>query len=466
MSGIDTDYLVIGAGLMGLSFADTLLAELPDATITIVDRHARPGGHWNDAYPFVTLHQPSSYYGVASMTLGSGQIDSHGLNAGLQELASGSEVLAYFEAVMNHRLLPSGRVRYFPMSDYADDGRIVSLISGAETPVRIARKTVDTTYLGTSVPSTHHRKFAVADGVRIMPPNGLPHLWQDPANMPSHFTVLGAGKTGMDTVIWLLKAGAAPDMISWVMPRASWFYNRGVVQNAPAFFEASIGGFLRLLHAEAAASDANDLFLRLEAIGYMHRISRDVVPTMFHYAVASEAEVAMLRRVTDVIRLGRVVAIDPAKMVLEHGQRATAPGTVFIDCTASAVERRPQVPVFQPDRIVAQMIRMPNPSLSAALIAWVEANVDGELAQNALTPGAPLPDLVEEFPRAELANLGVQACWSSNPALAKWVSECRLDGVARLIRDVSPDDTAKMAILKQLQPAVMAAATNLQKLSA
>jgi hypothetical protein len=172
----------------------------------------------------------------------------------------------------------------------------------------------------------------------------------------------------------------------------------------------------------------------------------------------------MLRRVTDVIRLGRVVAIEPEKMVLEHGERATAPGTMFIDCTASAVERRPKVPVFQPGRIVAQMIRMPNPSLSAAVIAWVEANVDGEVAQNALTPGAPLPDMVEEFPRSELANLGVQACWSSNPALAKWVSDSRMDGVGRLIRDVSPADTAKMAILQQLQPAVMAAATNLQKL--
>ena len=58
-----SDYLVVGAGAMGMAFTDVLIAET-DATVTIVDRHARPGGHWNDSYPFVRLHQPSSFYGV------------------------------------------------------------------------------------------------------------------------------------------------------------------------------------------------------------------------------------------------------------------------------------------------------------------------------------------------------------------------------------------------------------------
>jgi glycine/D-amino acid oxidase-like deaminating enzyme len=115
MSTIETDYLVIGAGAVGLAFADTLLAET-DATITIVDRHGKPGGHWNDAYSFVALHQPSAFYGVNSVPLGSGHKDAIGVNAGMYELASGPEVSGYFDAVMRQRLLPSGRVHYFPMS--------------------------------------------------------------------------------------------------------------------------------------------------------------------------------------------------------------------------------------------------------------------------------------------------------------------------------------------------------------
>ena len=42
-----SDYLVVGAGAMGMAFTDVLLTET-EATITIVDRHARPGGHCND----------------------------------------------------------------------------------------------------------------------------------------------------------------------------------------------------------------------------------------------------------------------------------------------------------------------------------------------------------------------------------------------------------------------------------
>ena len=105
----ETDYLIVGAGAVGLAFADTLLAET-DAHLTIVDREVAPGGHWNHAYPFVALHQPSIIYGVNSRALGTGEKDLVGHNTGLYELASGAEVLAYFDQVMRRHLLPSGRV--------------------------------------------------------------------------------------------------------------------------------------------------------------------------------------------------------------------------------------------------------------------------------------------------------------------------------------------------------------------
>jgi cation diffusion facilitator CzcD-associated flavoprotein CzcO len=54
---LETDYLIIGSGAVGTAFADTILTET-DATIVIVDKLHQPGGHWNFAYPFVTLHQP------------------------------------------------------------------------------------------------------------------------------------------------------------------------------------------------------------------------------------------------------------------------------------------------------------------------------------------------------------------------------------------------------------------------
>ena len=187
MASHETDYLIIGAGAVGLAFADTLLAET-DAHITLIDRHGKPGGHWNDAYPFVALHQPSAFYGVNSMPLGANRKDTFGSNEGCYELASGAEVSSYFDKVMHQTLLPSGRVSYYPMSNYLGDGRFVSLLSGKETHVSVRKKTVDATYYGTTVPSTHTPKYKVADDAWLVTPNGLAQLWQDKQKKPKHFS--------------------------------------------------------------------------------------------------------------------------------------------------------------------------------------------------------------------------------------------------------------------------------------
>ena len=120
MTTIETDYLIVGAGASGMAFADSLIAE-SDADVVIVDRRHRPGGHWNDAYPFVRLHQPSAYYGVNSRVLGSDSIDEFGPNSGLYERATGAEICDYFQRVLDEHLLPSGQARFFGMCDYIGD---------------------------------------------------------------------------------------------------------------------------------------------------------------------------------------------------------------------------------------------------------------------------------------------------------------------------------------------------------
>ncbi|MDT5071647.1 MAG: hypothetical protein QOH82_967 [Mycobacterium sp.] len=117
MKTIQADHLVVGAGAMGMAFVDTLITET-DATVVLVDRNDQPGGHWINAYPYVRLHQPSAYYGVNSLRLGSDSIDAGGWNEGFYELAGGSEVCAYYDAVMRQHLLPTGWVSYFPMCEY------------------------------------------------------------------------------------------------------------------------------------------------------------------------------------------------------------------------------------------------------------------------------------------------------------------------------------------------------------
>lgn len=460
---METDYLIVGAGAVGLAFADTLLDET-DAHITIVDRHGKPGGHWNDAYSFVTLHQPSAYYGVNSLPLGQDKIDQTGINQGLYELASGPEVSGYFEKVMNQRLLASGRVSYFPMSDYLGAGRFISLLSGKETEVHIRKKTVDATYFKTTVPSTHKPKFVVEEGVDFVPLNELPHLWKRSQGMPKHFVIVGAGKTGMDAACWLLASGADPDSISWIMPRDSWLLNRRKTQPGIDFFDETIAGQADMMEACALASDVDDLFDRLEACGVMLRIDPNVRPTIHRYATVSTGEVEQLARIRNVIRKGRVSSISLTKVVLEGGEEVFGKDTLFIDCSATAVEDRPAVPVYQGDLIVPQMIRIPQPAFSAALAAYVEAHYEDDATKNGLCGSIPLPRTLDMYPRAVLGNMMNQMAWGQDPKLREWIRESRLDGFGKVIAAISPEDSAKVAVLKKFRQFAMPAAANLTKL--
>ena len=84
------DYLVVGAGAMGMSFVDEMLNSTTETTFVMVDKFSKPGGHWMYAYNFVTLHQPAAYYGVPSKQLGKGTDD----------LSTRYEIMHYYEEVM------------------------------------------------------------------------------------------------------------------------------------------------------------------------------------------------------------------------------------------------------------------------------------------------------------------------------------------------------------------------------
>lgn len=465
MVHIETDYLVIGAGAVGLAFADTLLAET-DARITIIDRHGRPGGHWNDAYPFVALHQPSAFYGVNSMPLGTNRKDTFGSNEGCYELASGAEVSSYFDKVMHQTLLPSGRVSYHPMCEYVGEGKFVSILSGQETQVTVRKKTVDATYYGTTVPATHTPKFKVAEDAWLVTPTGLAQLWQSKQRKPKHFTIIGAGKTAMDVGVWLINSGALPSSICWVMPRDSYLVNRLHTQPGMEFFNDAIGGQADLMEAFAKATSLDDLFERLEACEAMLRIYPDHKPSMFHYATMSKGEIEILRTITHVIRLGHVQAVERSALQLVQGRVELPANTVCIDCTASAVEKRPLVPMFQGDKITLQMVRIPQPAFSAALVAYVEAHYDDDATKNKLCAPVPLPDELKSYPRSTMVSMMNQFAWGQDKALRSWIHNSRLDGFGKVIASVDQQDLEKMAILERFKTYAKAAIGNMPKLMA
>ena len=329
---LDTDYLVVGSGASGMAFADSLITTAPDVDVVMIDRRQAPGGHWNDTYPFIRLHQPSAYYGVNSLSLGTDTIDRSGVNAGMYERASGHELCAYYERVMKDRLLPSGRVRFFPYCESSRNGEFVSLLTGERHEISVRKSVVDATYLEPSVPATSAPPFATGDGVRCIPVHELARVPEP----PDGFVIVGAGKTGADAILHLLECGVPPAHIRWIKPREAWYLNRTFTQGGEllgTLFE----GLANQMEACASASSPTDLFDRLNTSGQMLRVSDDIAPTMFRGPTISRAEVALLGKIEDVIRLGRVRRIDIDTIYLDGGCVPTTPGTLHVHAAAGGL---------------------------------------------------------------------------------------------------------------------------------
>ncbi len=120
---------------MGMAFTDALI-DHADVRVALVDRRQGVGGHWLEAYPFVRLHQSSTFYGAASTLLGGGRIQAHGPEAGLHERADQPTICAYYDDLLADRMLGSGRVEFFAGCDYVGDRTFVSRssVSGSTCP--------------------------------------------------------------------------------------------------------------------------------------------------------------------------------------------------------------------------------------------------------------------------------------------------------------------------------------------
>ena len=160
---------------------------------------------------------------------------------GGKDLVSKSQILAYYELVLKD-FLATGRVKIYSQCEYVGDNKFKSLLeNGLEYEITARKKTVDSTYMDVRVPSITKPKFEVAPEITIVPINGLIDIrspWEK-------YVVLGAGKTGIDAILFLLHQNVEVDKIIWIMPNDAWLMNRDILE--PSKLHATVFDILNTL---------------------------------------------------------------------------------------------------------------------------------------------------------------------------------------------------------------------------
>jgi hypothetical protein len=165
--------------------------------------------------------------------------------------------------------------------------------------------------------------------------------------------------------------------------------------------------------------------------------------------------------------MGHVRAIADNRVVLDDGELDLSPGTLFVNCSADGIPRKPVQPIFQPGKIVPQYVRACSPTFSGALVAKVELLFGDDEEKNALTRPTPIPDSPADWVQIELNQALNSAAWRENKALSQWLAGSRLDQfTAMMLRAFSEGDEAKIGLLDRYRTAIRPAVERMGKMVA
>lgn len=171
--------------------------------------------------------------------------------------------------------------------------------------------------------------------------------------------------------------------------------------------------------------DIHALFCTLEAAGAMHRIDREVTPVKWRCATVDPWEVEALRRIKNVVRLGRVQSISATEIRLDQGSMTTDGNSLHVDCTANGLPKRPPQPLFQNRRITLQSLFMCQQVFSAALIARMSLTHLSDDKLNAICRVVPHPEYAADLPTRLSTSL--QNLLDANRHIPLWLRRSRLN---------------------------------------
>lgn len=461
------DYVVVGAGATGMAFVDTLLSHSPEAvSVLLLDKRDKPGGHWNDDYDFVRLHQPARNYGVETRPLEK-ETTHHELRA------SRAEILAYYQNVLEQWRSDGHQVEFVGGATYDFSQGAYSTGAGSMLSAVAAKKLVDARYTENDLPSLIPPKFAFGSALDVISPNELPGREAAQAS-GRKYCVIGAGKTGQDTMLYLRGVLNMPvDNLLWIMPTDPWITAR----DPPApkkqitcmeFISSSIDAHEAAGAPSGATATADFLqrgFEAAEASGQIYRIDPAVTPTKFMDATLSQEEINALRECTPCIvrGRGRVSAIaDDGSLTFGKGGPLSLPWasadggaarTTFVHCTTGAfnfgasASEAPK-PVFTSDRLITvqEIFQFPGFCTNGAVIGWIEAqgamSLDEKNALCELPPAGasapPAPPLGAtagtigplDGHHPLVRSLRNLRKWHAHPGMGEWLHGLRLFSLA------------------------------------
>ena len=196
---LEADYLVVGAGAMGMAFVDVLVTET-DATAILVDRQVATGRPLDRRLP--VRSGSTSRARSTGPTLGPSAPTPSTRSGGTPACTSWPRrprCAPTTTSCSTSALLPSGRVRFFGSSDYDGDHRFTSNLSGVTTAV--AHRP-----LAWSMPATC--TSPIPSTTSAQPTRSLPRCASfrsttlaSVTDRPARYVIVGAGKTGMDACL-------------------------------------------------------------------------------------------------------------------------------------------------------------------------------------------------------------------------------------------------------------------------
>lgn len=180
-------------------------------------------------------------------------------------------------------------------------------------------------------------QFPVDVGIKVMTPNQVYEASLErktPNDAKSiKYVVLGAGKTAMDTIVYLqTRMKIQADSIAWVIPNDVWIVNPDGGGDPWAWPRSLLKHNLDFDRAAEA----------LEKNGKFVRIDKNIKPTRCRFPLVPRKELKMLQDIKTTIRRGRATAIrkDGTSVLVEFGDNkpawkafATADTCVFVHAT-------------------------------------------------------------------------------------------------------------------------------------